>query len=810
MGLGKTISVVCLIASTIESSRKFGNDKLVIPKFERIEREEPLKAPNPNHFAGSVYGMPISNNGMLDQTYKQLNEDEEDEEVKDKRIRYERLRYRTKGSLIICPLSTLSNWEEQFVDHMEKKPKFYRNDETPKYDHKDDDDRIHIYIYHGNNRKREASFLRKFDIILTAFSTVATEYSKQENAIKRLEKAKEIYNEKCNKTISLDDDDDDQQSTSIASSSDLNKVKSTVSSKSSSTTSNRKGKRRKKDEYENLENVTMEMIEEFKENVQNSESPLQQLEWFRIVLDEAHYIKDSNTMISKAACDLLAQRRLCLSGTPIQNKIEDVYALLKFLHLEPFDDRNTWNYFIGNPIKLGRNVGFARIQILMKHMTLRRTKDMKNKDGSAIVALPDRKDEIRTLEFNSKERAIYDDQHGRSKERYMELRDNDQLIRGGFINILQEILRLRMICDHYCLVPDAVSAFAQSPISQARAIFQVMRDSGVANCYECNYDFVNPTSTTNVNNIKEDDDNDDMKFNKRLKIDNNSQPSTPPNQILPIVNLQCNHIICNICINKVCKLWPMNFEPFHCNECSELVEDEKKLIQIDNFNESFTSLKNIDDEVENDEFSEKKRKKKVTKPEEYSSKIQALLMDLVEISSLNPHSSNYNTLNFENNNEDPIKTIVFSQWTSMLDLVEYGLKQYNIGFGRLDGSMQRDQRADSLERLKNDPTCEVLLISLRAGGVGLNLTAANRVYMMDSWWNVAVENQAVDRVCRIGQKRKVHVTRFIIQNSIEERILQIQERKTQLFKGVLGVAARDKTQERKEMLENLEILFGEK
>ena len=82
--------------------------------------------------------------------------------------------------------------------------------------------------------------------------------------------------------------------------------------------------------------------------------------------------------------------------------------------------------------------------------------------------------------------------------------------------------------------------------------------------------------------------------------------------------------------------------------------------------------------------------------------------------------------------------------------------------------------------------------------------------MMDSWWNVAVENQAVDRVCRIGQKRPVQVVRYIIQNTIEERILEIQERKTRLFKGVLGSGRqRTKEEERKEMLENIAIMFGE-
>jgi hypothetical protein len=98
----------------------------------------------------------------------------------------------------------------------------------------------------------------------------------------------------------------------------------------------------------------------------------------------------------------------------------------------------------------------------------------------------------------------------------------------------------------------------------------------------------------------------------------------------------------------------------------------------------------------------------------------------------------------------PTKTIVFSQWTSMLDRIESALLISAITYDRLDGTMPRDARTRAMERLKTDPACEVLLVSLRAGGVGLNLTAANRCYMMDPYWNPAVENQAVDRIVRLS------------------------------------------------------------
>ncbi|KAJ2801104.1 DNA helicase rad5, partial [Coemansia furcata] len=126
------------------------------------------------------------------------------------------------------------------------------------------------------------------------------------------------------------------------------------------------------------------------------------------------------------------------------------------------------------------------------------------------------------------------------------------------------------------------------------------------------------------------------------------------------------------------------------------------------------------------------------------------------------------------------KCVVFSQWTSMLDLIQPLLRQRNIRFTRLDGKMQRVQRDRNLALFKTDPEIEVLLLSLRAGGVGLNLAYATHVFLMDAFWNPSVESQAIDRIHRLGQKNPVTVTRYFIKDSIEERILKLQTRKAKV------------------------------
>ncbi|MDJ0852207.1 MAG: DEAD/DEAH box helicase, partial [Myxococcota bacterium] len=133
------------------------------------------------------------------------------------------------------------------------------------------------------------------------------------------------------------------------------------------------------------------------------------------------------------------------------------------------------------------------------------------------------------------------------------------------------------------------------------------------------------------------------------------------------------------------------------------------------------------------------------------------------------------------------KALVFSQWTSLLDLVEPHLASAQLGFARLDGSTR--DRAGVVERFQGEGGPPVLLVSLTAGGTGLNLTAADCVFILDPWWNPAVEDQAADRAHRIGQDRPVMVYRLVATDTVEERILALQERKRALADAALGTAS---------------------
>lgn len=155
------------------------------------------------------------------------------------------------------------------------------------------------------------------------------------------------------------------------------------------------------------------------------------------------------------------------------------------------------------------------------------------------------------------------------------------------------------------------------------------------------------------------------------------------------------------------------------------------------------------------------------------------------------------------------QVIVFSQFSSFLDILQEQLSSHlqrdQAKIYKFDGRLDMKERAKVLDNFnKKDLSCiKILLISLKAGGVGLNLTSASHAFMMDPWWSPGMEDQAIDRIHRIGQQNSVKVIRFIIDNSVEEKMLRIQERKRMLGDVVDG----DESERRQKRIEEIQMLF---
>lgn len=226
----------------------------------------------------------------------------------------------------------------------------------------------------------------------------------------------------------------------------------------------------------------------------------------------ASFIKDPSTVAARASCYLEAQRRLAITGTPIQNKLDDLWALIKFIRLDPFDDRSVWQEFITTPAKSGNSLGLARLLIIMRHITLRRTKETRLASGKTLLDLPERQDEVRFLRFTEKEQAIYDKYFQDSAKDFNEMivgkEDGPDAARTNtsYVNILQKILRLRQICDHYLLMTDSSSAAADEDDSsepldyeaasaaiamhgltkkRAVSVLAWMKEEAMCECVEC-------------------------------------------------------------------------------------------------------------------------------------------------------------------------------------------------------------------------------------------------------------------------------------------------------------------------------------
>lgn len=251
----------------------------------------------------------------------------------------------------------------------------------------------------------------------------------------------------------------------------------------------------------------------------------------RINADALSYIKTATTVASQASCDLETDRRVALTGTPIQNKIEDVWALFRFLRLNPIDDKEMFTKYISNPCKFGEQIGVARLQLVMRCCTLRRTKDSTTDDGKKILNLPPRKEVQLWLDLREDERAAYDSRKEAVTERVKELRARNELGKN-YANVLQEILRLRQICDHVDLARSgaveedydgtvmdyevAIQGIERQGLTQARAVSVVcfLNEGPGALCKECGYDFGDYFPTLGLGGI---DDGIKLEEGKRMK-----------------------------------------------------------------------------------------------------------------------------------------------------------------------------------------------------------------------------------------------------------------------------------------------------
>lgn len=396
-----------------------------------------------------------------------------------------------------------------------------------------------------------------------------------------------------------------------------------------------------------------------KTKVKGKEELLYTCSWDRIILDEAHIIRNMKANKTHSSiCELRGRRRWCLSGTPFNNSSSDLAALAKFIGKPPFHDPSWWT-----------DVPMATINAWKDVYVLMRKKEV-------VLNLPPPQVEILRVNLFERERALYDDLSSKAVTDFNNLSSAVSTEKSEVIRqLLVWLLRLRQ-SESDCTLHFGRSAtlpFAKKAQASPNTIYTT--------CMNCSKDISKTI---------------DRQF------------------------LKCKHAVCRDCGPSA-----------ECKVCT---------------------------------FANGKDSQETFYRDGNSSKTQALLTHLERVLS----------------HDSTTKVVIFSQWTSYLDILEGALgRQFpTVDYVRLDGDINsNNKRDDIVSTFYKIPKCRLMLISLTAGGLGLNLTCANYVYMMDSWYNPFVEKQAIDRVNRLGQTKPVHVIKFHMNTSVDDAIDKIHARK---------------------------------
>ncbi|KAF7302735.1 SNF2 superfamily protein [Mycena chlorophos] len=682
--------------------------------------------------------------------------------------------------------------------------------------------------------KRKADLL-SYDVALTTYGTLALEWPDAE-AEERKTKA-QVKKKKV--------DDDFITSDSDEESDDAEKKKS-------------KGKGKKK----------------------NERGLLFQVDFYRIVLDEAQNIRNKRTRVSRAVTDLSAKLRWCLTATPIVNSLVDVYGPIRFLKIRPWYDWSEFNEKIARNEKKYPQLAVARLQKVLDLFLLRRMKNS-TLDGKKLIELPDKNVELVSLEFSKARGAL---------DLYVETRQQAQFNRflkqgtvlRNYASVLVMLLRLRQLCSHPALIQEGNNAHFLAPgeTEESSEFAQVLARARK----EVSKEFVTKMKTKykELAQRRIEAEKEARSLFIVLLVAHFALQAEEGEAVLEVddcgicldslsdaVVTPCGHEFCESCISNffeapradenaglkaderpcpACrtpisahKLFPVAaFEPTDDelkledenvkSEDSdvEIVEDSslakpkrpvrksasRKAITIDSSDDeedmSDFIVNSDEDEDEKDARRLMKRRAKGKKtrctvvldsdeeddetpegkgvlikgPQKKLTKEELKMIPKFLPSTKMKSMMDYiKTLAEEKPDE---KTLVISQWTQCLDIVSDYLQEAQIPHVKFQGDMTNSQREKAVSVFMSKDKATVMLMSLKCGGVGLNLTRANNVVSLDLGWSPAIDNQAFDRVHRLGQVRPVTVRRLVIADTVEDRILALQERKQGLAEGSLG------------------------
>ncbi|OJJ95992.1 hypothetical protein ASPACDRAFT_81685 [Aspergillus aculeatus ATCC 16872] len=435
--------------------------------------------------------------------------------------------------------------------------------------------------------------------------------------------------------------------------------------------------------------------------------------WYRIVLDEAHRIRSRSSQVFKAVSSLKAHVRWCLTGTPIQNSIDDYGALLSFIQMPVLENKSAFDYWLASPVKRQQKGYIQTLRALVAATALRRTK----KTLDSALQLPKKVERTELVHLTAADREIYDYFKARASKTAAELsgEPQDSGKQASADTTLALINMLRLICDYgERLLP--------------KSALELWRNRD-------RHDDVIAAPWESVGSCLNEED---------FVPDNRSTPAR--------------------------KAAGGSAKPGDVYDAIERATYSPDEMTMEGCQEPCLGL---------------------------SPKMIALLKNLER----EQRGTSQSALR-------PAKSVIFSQWTKMLDLIATVLHSNNYNYVRLDGGSTLTDRRLALERLTRDESCTVMLASIGSAGEGIDLTAANSVHIMEPHWNPMLEAQAVDRVHRIGQSCEVSVIRYLVANSIEEYVRWVQEDKIAIIQQSLASVPTSQADLDHRRWKKLQVLLG--
>ncbi|RVX20005.1 DNA repair protein RAD5A [Vitis vinifera] len=479
---------------------------------------------------------------------------------------------------------------------------------------------------------------------------------------------------------------------------------------------------------------------------------LYSVHWFRVVLDEAHTIKSSKSQISMAAAALIADRRWCLTGTPIQNNLEDIYSLLRFLRVEPWGNWAWWNKLIQKPFDEGDERGLKLVQSILKPIMLRRTKFSTDREGRPILVLPPADIQVIYCELTSAEKDFYEALFKRSKVKFDQFVEQGRCSGAGDDAVdnnndggAKQWTVVLIDCLHRQEVTPEAWLKCRGDTQEFSDLNKLAKHflKGGQNALEG--ETKDLPSRAYIQEVVEE-----------LRKGEQGECPICLEAFEDAVLTPCAHCLCESVSWLVGEIPLLDFALFVGRPSVG-----KILLQLRLEVDSRLMLRKLDGIIQSCCSLARTRK--------------SLLCGL----------------------QNALGVHMF-----VMEIPVTPDPRSNISFVRLDGTLNQQQREKVIKQFSEESNILVLLMSLKAGGVGINLTAASNAFVLDPWWNPAVEEQAVMRIHRIGQTKRVMIKRFIVKGTVEEKMLAVQARKQRMISGALT-----DQEVRSARIEELKMLF---